>query len=32
MKAMARKQFEELQKIDPENAEAKKQLKRRWPF
>lgn len=32
MKAMARKQFEELLKIDPENAEAKKQLKRRWPF
>ena len=32
MKAMARKQFEELQKLDPENAEAKKQLKRRWPF
>ncbi len=32
MKAMARKQYEELLKIDPENAEAKKQLKRRWPF
>ena len=32
MKALARKQFEELQKLDPENAEAKKQLKRRWPF
>ena len=32
MKAMARKQFEELLRLDPENAEAKKQLKRRWPF
>ena len=32
MKAMARKQFEELLKLDPQNAEAKKQLKRRWPF
>ncbi len=32
MKALARKQFEELLKLDPENAEAKKQLKRRWPF
>ena len=32
MKALARKQFEELQRLDPENAEAKKQLKRRWPF
>lgn len=32
MKAMARKAYEELLKIDPENAEAKKQLKRRWPF
>ncbi len=32
MKALARKQFEELLRLDPENAEAKKQLKRRWPF
>ena len=32
MKAMARKQFEELLRLDPENGEAKKQLKRRWPF
>ncbi|MBS1148549.1 MAG: DnaJ protein [Myxococcaceae bacterium] len=32
MKALAKKQFEELLKQDPQNAEAKKQLKRRWPF
>jgi tetratricopeptide (TPR) repeat protein len=32
MKALAKKAFEDLQKLDPENAEAKKQLKRRWPF
>ena len=32
MKALAQKQFEELARQDPQNTEAKKHLKRRWPF
>ncbi len=32
MKAMAKKHFEEALKLDPNNAEAKKHVKGRWPF
>jgi tetratricopeptide (TPR) repeat protein len=32
MKALAKKHFEEVLKLDPNNAEAKKHVKGRWPF
>lgn len=32
MKALAKKHFEEVLKLDPHNAEAKKHVKGRWPF
>jgi curved DNA-binding protein CbpA len=32
LKALARRQFDEVLKLDPSNAEAKKHLKKWWPF
>ncbi len=32
MKALAKRQFEEALRLDPEHAEAKKHTRRRWPF
>jgi curved DNA-binding protein CbpA len=32
MKAMAKKHFEEAARLEPDNAEVKKHVKKRWPF